>query len=98
MKCSDQFRVIKGVTDCFKYLYIESTKPSVNVKCLAYLNFLIDLRFLMLFTEGRGGVTELTEWVRHVDDLVAVSPPLPSLIWVEKRVAKLPSSEAAIQG
>ena len=53
----------------------------------------------MLFTEGRGGVTELTEWVRHVDDLVAVSPPpLPTLIWVEKRVAKLPSSEAAIQG
>ena len=52
----------------------------------------------MLFTEGRGGVTELTEWVRHVDGLVAVSPPLPSLIWVEKRVAKLPSSEAAIQG
>ena len=33
----------------------------------------------MLFTEGRGGVTELTEWVRHVDDLVAVSPPPPPI-------------------
>ena len=44
-------------------------------KCLACFNFLIDLRFYMVFTEGRGGEGRshgtLIEWSRYVDVLVA---------------------------
>ena len=60
-KCSDQFKVNKRDTDYFEHLYEESAKPMVNVKCLACLNFLIDLSFFMVFSEGKGGVTVVTE-------------------------------------
>ena len=67
----------------FKRLYEENTKPSV--KCLACLNFLIDLRFFYDFYRGEGRSDRtLIEWGRDVV-LVAVSCPL---VLVETSVAK----------
>ena len=54
MKCSDQFRVIKGVTDCFKYLYVESTKPSVNVKVSRIFEFSYRPQVFDAFYRGEG--------------------------------------------
>ena len=59
IKCSDQFKVNKRDTDCFEHLYVKNTNLLVNVNVSRCQNFLIDLRFFMIFTEGRGGVTEL---------------------------------------
>ena len=56
IKCSDQFRVSKG-----------KNKIRGQRKRLSCLNFLINLRFFMDFTEGRGGT--LKEWDRDVDVL-----------------------------
>ena len=85
----------------------EKYKTLGQFKCLACLNFLIDLRFSMVFTEGRGG----EEW-RNSNRMergcwcfcgsVFLPPPIPSppkkTNLVETNFVKLRSSEAAIQG
>ena len=43
------------------FIFLSSVIPTMGSieKCLACLNFLADLRFFMVFTDGRGTVTKL---------------------------------------
>ena len=76
IKHSDQFRVNKRDTNCFEHLYVGKYKALNQFKCLACLNFLINLKDFYGFyrREGRSdGI--LIEWRRDVGVLVVVLPP-----------------------
>ena len=66
VKCSDQFRVNKGDTDCFEHLHEENSKPSVSVSASHAWFFLLTSYgfygfYLLWFLQrvGDEGVTEL---------------------------------------
>ena len=76
IKCSDQFRINKQDTDCFKHLHEENTKPLFNVSVLHAWIFLLISGFLYGFYRGEGRSDgTLIEYDRDVDALVAISSP-----------------------